>query len=133
MSTPQKLTKNQSLVLGILDKSDQPLSAYTILDSLRDEGLRAPLQVYRALDALVALGNVHRLESLNAFVACTHASCSTHSAAAFIICENCGSVSEISDDTITTQLRQIAERAAFQLQKTTVEIRGICSKCQQAA
>lgn len=133
MTSPQKLTKNQSLVLDVLDKSDQPLSAYTILDALRSEGLRAPLQIYRALDALLAFGHVHRLESLNAFVACSHGSCKSHNSVAFIICEKCGQVSEISDDDITAQLRGIAEQAAFRLQKTTVELRGICSTCQEAA
>lgn len=69
MATPQ-LTKNQALVMGALTHSDGPLSAYTILDKLRDQGFRAPLQVYRALDKLLEYGLVHRLESLNAFVAC---------------------------------------------------------------
>jgi len=44
------LTKNQTLVFDVLSHSDGPLSAYTILDKLRDHGFRAPLQVYRALD-----------------------------------------------------------------------------------
>jgi len=55
------LTKNQSLVMGALTRADGPLSAYTILDQLRDQGFRAPLQVYRALDKLVEFGMVHRL------------------------------------------------------------------------
>ena len=41
----QQLTKNQSLVLDALNHADGPLSAYTILDKLRDHGFRAPLQV----------------------------------------------------------------------------------------
>jgi len=45
-----KLTRNQSLVLSVLQSSDQLLSAYRILDRLRDEGFKAPLQVYRALE-----------------------------------------------------------------------------------
>ncbi|HSO47903.1 MAG TPA: transcriptional repressor, partial [Rhizobiaceae bacterium] len=57
-----ELTKNQSLVMGALARSDGPLSAYTILDQLRDNGFRAPLQVYRALEKLVEFGLVHRLE-----------------------------------------------------------------------
>ena len=69
------LTKNQTLVMGALSQAKGPLSAYTILDELRDDGFRAPLQVYRALEKLVELGLVHRLESLNAFVACQHTSC----------------------------------------------------------
>lgn len=57
MVTPQ-LTKNQSLVMGALAHSDGPMSAYTILDKLRDNGFRAPLQVYRALDKLLEYGLV---------------------------------------------------------------------------
>ena len=55
------LTRNQSLVMGTLASSNGPMSAYTILDELRGEGLRAPLQVYRALEKLVEFGLVHRL------------------------------------------------------------------------
>ena len=55
-----------------------------------DAGLRAPLQVYRALDKLVETGLVHRLESLNAFVACAHKHCHDDCASAFAICEKCG-------------------------------------------
>lgn len=40
-----ELTRNQSLVFSVLQSSGQPLSAYSILDRLRDEGLHAPLQV----------------------------------------------------------------------------------------
>ena len=57
------LTKNQKLVMGALSNANGPLSAYTILDELREHGFRAPLQVYRALEKLVELGLVHRLES----------------------------------------------------------------------
>lgn len=47
---PRDLTRNQTLVFDVLSKADGPLSAYTILDQLRDDGFRAPLQVYRALE-----------------------------------------------------------------------------------
>ena len=70
--TTQQLTKNQGLVFDVLSHSQGPLSAYTILDKLRDHGFRAPLQVYRALEKLLEFGLVHRLESINAFVACAH-------------------------------------------------------------
>ena len=126
------LTKNQSLVMGALTKSDGPLSAYTILDQLRDDGFRAPLQVYRALDKLVEFGMVHRLESLNAFVACRHPDCDSQETIAFMICENCGLVSEISDNTLANRLKYLADAASFALKKTTIELRGVCSACQAA-
>ncbi len=51
----------------------RPVSAYEIIDSLRDKAILAPQTVYRSLDRLIASGAAHRLESLNAFVACSHA------------------------------------------------------------
>lgn len=126
------LTKNQTLVMGALTNSDGPLSAYTILDQLRDHGFRAPLQVYRALDKLVEFGLVHRLESLNAFVACRHPGCDGHQTIAFMICESCGQVNEISDGVLTKRLKALADEASFALKKTTIELRGLCRSCQAA-
>ncbi len=125
------LTKNQSLVMGQLSKADGPLSAYTILDQLREHGFRAPLQVYRALDKLVEFGLVHRLESLNAFVACRQPDCETHQFTAFMICEACGQVDEISDDKLTQRLNVLARDAEFALRKTTIELRGACGTCER--
>ncbi|MBP1849959.1 Fur family transcriptional regulator [Rhizobium halophytocola] len=127
------LTKNQSLVLGVLQKSEQPLSAYTILERLRDNGFRAPLQVYRALEKLLEGGLVHRLESINSFVACAHQSeacCAhAHGVVAFAICSNCGQVQEFHDHEIEARLGAWASRKAFKPEKTTIELRGLCASC----
>ena len=125
------LTKNQSLVFDVLTKSDAPLSAYTILGKLRDSGFRAPLQVYRALDKLRELGLVHRLESLNAFVACTqpHDHHTDHGVTAFAICEDCGQVDEMHDAGIEERLSVLAGSRHFRTERTTIEIRGHCQNC----
>ncbi|MBY5746871.1 hypothetical protein HFO28_25295 [Rhizobium leguminosarum] len=57
-------------MFSVLQSSEQPLSAYTILDRLRHEGSRAPLHIYRPLDKLMEAGRIHRLESMNGFVVC---------------------------------------------------------------
>lgn len=126
------LTKNQALVMEALLAADGPLSAYSILKLLRDHGFSAPPQVYRALDKLVAFGMVHRLESLNAFLACRNPSCSAHTAAAFSICDQCGRVSEFSDEKLTAHLESMAHEADFSPSKTTIELRGICARCRKA-
>lgn len=127
----QALTRNQTLVLGILQRADQPLSAYTILDKLRDQGFRAPLQVYRALEKLLETGLVHRLESINSFVACAHPqeSCCSHGIVAFAICNNCGHVAEFHDHAIEDRLQSWTASKRFQPEKTTIEIRGLCADC----
>lgn len=127
------LTKNQSLVFDVLTHSDAPLSAYTILDRLRDHGFRAPLQVYRALDKLLEFGVVHRLESLNAFVACTHTGSECcrhhHGTVSFAICNSCGHVTEFHDHSIDHRLEEWSRGQGFRMEKTTIEIRGLCQSC----
>jgi Fur family zinc uptake transcriptional regulator len=125
----QKLTKNQAQVMDALLAADNPLSAYAILDLLRDKGLRAPLQVYRALDKLIEGGLVHRLESLNAFVACRHHHCASDALTGFMICDNCGHVEEILDLSLTNDLNVLAEKSHFALKKTILEMHGLCPAC----
>ena len=48
----------------------EPLTPYNILYDLRDHGFRGPTQVYRVLEKLLEIGMLHRIESMNAFVAC---------------------------------------------------------------
>ena len=129
MTATPDLTRNQSLVLDALAKADGPLSAYTILDRLRDDGFRAPLQVYRALDKLLGFGLVHRLESLNAFVACAHPHCHARGLIAFAICEDCGQVDEFSDEVVQKRLGAWSADNGFRAEKTTIEIRGHCADC----
>ena len=130
---PADLTRNQELVLGTLTQSSAPLSAYDILDRLRADGLRAPLQVYRALEKLTERGLAHRLESLNAFVACADSHCHRKGLIAFAICENCGRVNEFADEQIEDRLSAWTAQTGFKVERTTMEIRGRCAECLKAA
>lgn len=133
MVQTHELTKNQALVLSALTSAEGPASAYSLLDQLRAAGFRAPLQVYRALDKLIEYGLVHRLESLNSFVACAHTHehphGHRHGLVAFAICDTCGQVDEFSDATVEKRLRGWASDNAFKLCKTTIEMRGTCADC----
>lgn len=132
MTDTTRLTRNQALVLEALVEADGPMSAYALLDRLREEGFRAPLQVYRALDKLREVGLAHRLESINAFVACAHPAGHVHDLTAFAICESCGRVEEFSDAVVAERLGAWARRQDFHPAKTTIEIRGACSACAAA-
>lgn len=126
------LTKNQSAVFRTLAKTAGPLSAYAILDELRDEGFRAPLQVYRALDKLMDEGLVHKLESINAFVACSHPDekCGNHGLTGFAICNTCGNVTEFHHHKLEHDLEHFLDEKGFKAEKTVVEIRGQCAACR---
>lgn len=126
---PRDLTRNQKLVHDRLATAPGPLTAYALLDDLRGEGFRAPLQVYRALDSLISGGLVHRLESLNAFVACTCGHGHGEERTAFAICEDCGKTEEFSGKGLSAELADWIGARAFSPRRTVIEIRGRCGKC----
>ncbi|KEC54750.1 Fur family transcriptional regulator [Bartonella koehlerae] len=126
---PSKLTRNQTLVLNILKNEQRPLSAYAILDRLREEGFRAPLQVYRALEGLLQLKCIHRLESANAFMACLYPENCQYELTTFTICDNCGTVNEVQSPLMTYGVRQMTQEIGFHANKSTIEVRGVCEKC----
>jgi Fur family zinc uptake transcriptional regulator len=117
-----------------LQRAKAPASAYMLLEQLREHGLRAPLQVYRALAKLVDEGMVHRLDSLNAFVACAHPhdGAHDHGRLVFAICKQCGTVEEFADGAIGKRLTSWAAEHAFKIEETTLEVRGLCVRCRAA-
>ena len=131
------LTRNQKLVLTALREGDGPQSAYALLDRVRPAGIKAPLQVYRALERLLALGLVHKLESINAFMPCAHCHDDGHhdhqhhanGVAAFAICEDCGQVWEFTDAQIDDRLSAWTGLNGFKPKGTTIELRGSCRTC----
>tara|TARA_B100000963_G_scaffold319272_1_gene301017 strand:+ start:106 stop:525 length:420 start_codon:yes stop_codon:yes gene_type:complete len=127
--TKVKLTKNQSLVLDSLIKAGQPLGAYALLETMRPHGFKAPLQIYRALEQLIHLGLAHRLESLNAFIACSHVSCESSRATAFVICDKCETVQEICDESISNFLSSLARKTKIEASKSSIELHGLCNGC----
>jgi len=137
MTEQTKLTKNQKAVLDTLEESARAMTAYDILDEVRDQGIRAPVQVYRALERLVEVSLVHRIESMNAFVACAHGhvhDSDDHNhtgAVAFTICDDCGQVSEIPVPKAAKTLDALAGDSGFVTDRAVVELRGHCAPCQK--
>ena len=123
------LTRHQSLVLSALAREEGPASAYTLLAHLQAEGLRAPQQVYRALDKLIEYGLVHRVETMNSFVACAHPHDHQHGLVVFAICDRCGHVDEFSDAVIERRLNGWSKDNGFRMSATTVELHGQCARC----
>lgn len=127
-----QLTRNQRLVLDALAARPRPMSAYSILAELQEAGLRAPLQVYRALERLTAHGLVHRIESLNAFMACASGKGHSDATVVFTICESCGTVTERQDEAIGDRLGEICRAEGFRAHAKAVEIHGQCGRCAEA-
>ena len=89
-----------------------------------------PPVAYRALDFLTSNGFAHRIERLNAFIACAYAQ-EDHTPA-FLICRDCDAVAEAAAGPARDALAETARDAGFQIERATVEALGLCPNCQES-
>lgn len=128
-----RLTPARVRVLELLSEAHRAMGAYELLDRLRAEGLGSqPPVIYRALDFLIEAGFAHKIERLNAYVACGHPGAEPGSdhAACFLICARCRKVAEIEDAGLDLAVAQAAAQRGFAMRRTVLEIEGTCPACR---
>ena len=127
-----KLTGQRREILSSVAQSHTAVGAYDIIERMAEHGPRpAPITVYRGLDFLLAHGLVHKIESRNAFVACSHAH--EGEPAALLICEACGTVAELDVPEIFERIAERARAQKFTPAHTVIEMSGTCGACAKAA
>jgi Fur family zinc uptake transcriptional regulator len=123
-----RFTPVRRKVLEILLQEHRALGAYAILDKLREDNFGSqPPVAYRALDFLVANGLAHKIERLNAFIACAHPG-HAHTPA-FMICRLCDAVAETHSSPARGVLGDTARATGFRIERTVVEAEGVCPTC----
>jgi Fur family zinc uptake transcriptional regulator len=126
-----RLTEQRRRVLELICLADKPQGAYDILAAIqRQQPRAAPPTVYRALDFLLEQGFIHKLETLHAFVGCNHPD-HPH-ASQFLICDECGDVTELDDNAIADSLIEAAEASGFKPSRRVVELTGTCAGCRKS-
>lgn len=130
-----RLTELRRQVLEEIAGSHHSVGAYDVLERLAAKGTRlAPISVYRAIDALIEAGVVHRLESRNAYFACHAAHHGARGAGGgmhhlVLVCERCGTVAEIESGGVCAALDVAAREAGFEPRVRVVEMAGLCAHC----
>ena len=130
-----RLTPIRARVLRLVAEAGRPVKAYDLLDMVRSgegAGADAPPTVYRALDFLLANGFIHKLQSVNAFVACHHPDSDQHSVP-FLICNRCHNAVELEDADVVASLDERARALGFVPQAQTLEVHGLCAQCAHGA
>jgi Fur family zinc uptake transcriptional regulator len=123
-----RLTPQRRRVLEIIATGHAAIGAYDILGRLGRYGhAPAPVSVYRALEFLRRHGLVHRVESLNAYVACVMSG--TSHPAQFLICRRCRTVAEMNSPVIEEAIATGARSAGFSITEPVVEVSGVCLTC----
>ncbi|WP_136442781.1 Fur family transcriptional regulator [Pacificoceanicola onchidii] len=123
-----QLTKVREKALAVLLAEHRAMGAYEVLEHLRDAGLGSqPPVAYRALDFLVKHGFVHRIEQLNAFIACAHPG--ENHAPIFLICRACSAVAEAPGIAARDAVRDAALAHGFKAERILIEVEGQCPQC----
>jgi len=126
-----RLTPVRQRVLELVWQSHKPVGAYDLLPQLAAEGFNsAPPTVYRALDFLLDLGLVHRINSLNAFVGCSHPG--EQHPSCFFVCNQCGEAQELQASQVQQVAAQVEQMLGVVVQQQTTELMGLCPRCQQS-
>jgi Fur family zinc uptake transcriptional regulator len=86
-----------------------------------------PPTAYRAIEFWQKHGFIHRIESLNAYTACKAGH--HHQGSQFMICNDCGHVTEAHSCDIPQPLKDNIENGAFQASHWNLEVHGVCAKC----
>lgn len=119
----RRFTPLREHIFSLVAHMDGPIKAYDLLDKLEPElGSPKPPTVYRALDFLAELGLVHRVEALNAYVACDHSG-GGH-VAEFFICETCKSFQERHANDHVDCVPD-----GFNITRSVIEHYGLCKNC----
>ncbi len=127
-----RLTSQRERVYEIIASSKRAISAYELLDMLRETEPQAkPPTVYRALDFLLSQGFVHKVESANSFIACCLPGHEQH-CSQLLICDVCSAVEECHTDDLSSALQEKASNLGFSVSHHVVETHGVCHACNVA-
>lgn len=126
-----KLTALRLSVLEQIAASHNAMGAYDVIEHLaaKTGAKLAPISVYRAIDALLEAGLVHRLESKNAYFAChaPHAGQQRHIA---LVCEQCLRVVEMPAAAVYKLIEAAGATKDFVLRSAVAEGVGRCAACR---
>lgn len=125
-----RFTKLRQMVYAEIAATYNSIGAYEILARMAEKGTRvAPISIYRAIDALLEAGVIHRLESKNAFFACRRMDHRPGRRPLFLSCEKCGAVGEVDGQEIFDLIGEAARGAKFVPRVKFVEVQGLCPRC----
>ena len=129
-----KFTRRRKQVFSVLVKTDVALSAYEIAEQCdADSDTKMPaMSVYRILELLQEQNLIHRLDTTNKYISCSHIACEhAHNQSQFLICGSCRHVEEIYLSPEAVDAVQVAASSAgFSSISAQLEIKGWCGQCQ---
>lgn len=130
MARPSSLSiPAETQVLRLLQKSAEPMTAYAILERLKKSGVKHAPIVYRALDALMKKGLVHKIKELGTYVACDCSEDHQHSLSVLTVCGDCKEVQELHDHDVIHRLESLRKKGIALQPHAVIELPITCHSC----
>lgn len=126
-----RLTDLRAAVLRCVAESSGPIGAYRILDGLKAALGRpvAPPTVYRALDFLLEVGLIARVESRSAYV--LRENSDADNASVLFLCHSCDRAIEVENADLARLITQEAASLGFKPERPVIECSGTCTECAE--
>ncbi len=128
-----RLTIKRKQVLTILLQANKAISAYELMALFKNKFKQklAPMSVYRVLNFFESIHLVHKLNTINKYIACAHMDCEqSHQLAQFLVCQQCQHVEEVNTHTFNLEnIVQSVEQHNYQLVSPHIELNCICHDC----
>lgn len=127
-----RLTPLRAAVLRIIARSNRPLGAYALLVLLQEDVGRkhTPPTIYRALDFLLEIGSILRVESRNAYVLRDHPE--RPGSPVLFLCDTCDSSVAIENSGLAELIESNAATLKFHITRPVIECSGTCDRCAEA-
>ena len=124
-----RFTEPRKRVLRTLLNCKKPMGAYEILKVLSTEQHQVkPATIYRAIDFWQEHGFIHKINSSNSYITCSHGHSHDHSFIA--ICDWCSESFELSADGLPAIVTQALQENHFLLNQSATELHGKCKQCK---
>jgi Fur family zinc uptake transcriptional regulator len=127
-----KITSLRKDILKIISESKNPISAYTILGLLKKSRPGSePPTVYRVIDYFLEKKIIHKIDSDNTYVMCSHLEEVTKKEHGVLLtCLKCNASEEVYEENFFNALKLITKRKQFQTDCPIIQVKGICVNCK---
>ena len=126
----QRMTKQRAAIVAALKAGQNFVSAQDLHDQLKAEGATTSIAtVYRNLQDLAASGEVDVLRVENSEMQLFRY-CGDDAHHHHLVCRNCGNTKEIKGSTVEKWAQAVAANYGFTAVTHSLELYGLCSKCQ---
>lgn len=124
-----RITPARLGVLAALEETDKPLDVSSVTEYLRKQNVKADkVTVFRIIHALTQKDLVIPIQLGEGKFRYEHSAKANHH---HFICENCGSITDISDCNIDKLQKEIGKKKGLLVKRHSLEFFGLCENCQE--